>query len=122
MAVKTQGMRKAQSVAERAIVWPVPCTAPSGMTLWEFAVFSYLMVNTGNPRHTLSFPTLAACEAARQAVLEIAQEERPNPVVGLCKQTERESLVGGRTPNAEPASSETTRNTPRNTPRAVRDR
>lgn len=71
-----------------------------GMTLWEFAVFSYLMVSTGNPRQTLSFPTLAACEAARQAVLEIAQEERPNPVVGLCKLRERESLVGGRTPAA----------------------
>src|SRR5438034_5157237 len=71
---------------------------------------------------SLSFPTLAACEAARQAAVEIAQEERPNPVVGLCKQTERESLVGGRTPNAEAASSETTHNTPRNTPRAVRER
>jgi hypothetical protein len=69
------------------------------MTLWELAVFSYLMVNTGNPQQTLSFPTLAACEAARQAVLEIGQEERPNPVVGRCKQTERESS-GGRTPSA----------------------
>src|SRR2546421_2102498 len=32
--VKTRGMRKAQSVAERAIVWPVPCTAP----LWYDAM------------------------------------------------------------------------------------
>jgi hypothetical protein len=87
------------------------------MTLWEFVVFSYLMVNTGNPQQTLSFPTLAACEAARQAALEIIQEERPNPVVGRCKQTERESQ-GSRTPNAETVRSETTRNTPR----AVRDR
>lgn len=78
------------------------------MTLWEFAVFSYLMVNTGHPQQTLSFPTLAACEAARQAVLEIGQEERPNPVVGLCKQREREPL-GGRTPNVEAVRSESTR-------------
>jgi len=61
------------------------------MTLWAFTVFSYLMVQGGHPQPTLSYPTRVACEAARQAVLEISQEERPNPVVGLCKQTKRKS-------------------------------
>jgi len=63
-----------------------------GMALWELAVFSYLMVAAGHPQQTLYYPTLESCEAARQAVLEIGQEERPNPVVGLCKRTERRAL------------------------------
>jgi hypothetical protein len=72
-----------------------------GMAVWELAVFSYLMVTSGHPQQTLYYPTLEACEAARQAVLEIGQEERPNPVVGLCKRTERRSL-GERTPTLRP--------------------
>jgi len=71
--------------------------ARQGMGVWELAVFSYLMVAAGRPQQTLYYPTLEACEAARQAVLEIGQEERPNPVVGLCKRTERRSL-GERAP------------------------
>src|SRR5436309_391302 len=71
--------------------------ARQGMGVWELAVFSYLMVAAGHPQQTLYYPTLEACEAARQAVLEIGQEERPNPVVGLCKRTERRSL-GERAP------------------------
>ena len=66
------------------------------MTLWAFTVFSYLMVQSGHPTQTFAFPTREACEAARQAVLEIGQEERPNPVVGRCEQRERKSF-GGRT-------------------------
>src|SRR2546427_12349515 len=54
--------------------------ARQGMSVWELAVFRYLMVPAGRPQQTLYYPMLDACGAARQGVLDNGAEERPQPV------------------------------------------
>jgi len=58
--------------------------------VWGFTVLNYAAVGSGRGVEKLSFPTREACEAARQGVLEIGEEQRPIPVVGRCLNEERQ--------------------------------
>lgn len=70
--------------------------ADANAAVWAFTVLNYAAVGSGRAVEKLSFPTREACEAARQGVLEIGQEQRPIPVIGRCLNEER--------PTTRPAS------------------
>jgi len=53
-------------------------------TRWAFTVLNHAAVASGRGVEKLSFPTREACEAARQGVLEMGEEQRPIPVIGRC--------------------------------------
>jgi len=83
--------------------WPTSASAAGEDTrtdahipVWGFTVLNYAAVGSGRAVEKLSYPTREACEAARQGVLEIGQEQRPIPVIGRCLNEER--------PTTRPAS------------------
>ena len=63
--------------------------ADAGSSIWAFTVLDYTAAGSGHAVQRLWYPTREACEAARQAVVEIGEEERPIPVVGRCLKAER---------------------------------